>query len=695
MNRPQLPAEMAQANATEFETGINSSNATDGSLLNSDQDLLRILLEPLLRGTKQRLIIRRITRKIESALEKPNINVNELFDGQSILHIACRYGQSNLVMKVLKRPDADVNIKNSDGLTGLHIACRAGSYEHVVVVEALLESPHIDVNIRDPATCRTPLHIAALQGNQASMKMLLKIPSIDLQSTDTDGYLPVHYAAAHPMSPVGVTFAEDIEAHDTNEILLRLCKVEDINAKTSQGLGLLHLAAQAGNTRALKVLLARPGLDINMVETHGNTALHLVEDASVAGILLGGGMDANVQNADGNTALHLALERSMAPLVDLFLQHTNLDGDIPNKKGDRLMHIAAAKCDPETFDWITATCLPRDVNVPGANGETVLHIAARVWQINIAKRLLNMPGIDLNAQDDAGRTPLHLSCEQGHLEFVQCLLDDPFTHVNARDRWRQTPLHIVCKEGHSGIVRLLLSHVHTDAEPTDLRGWTPLHYASQSAYGEPIVSDLLKFTLDVDKKGLANGETALHVAALGGRFNIVRNLLEQGADPHITCTGLVGSDSCKSQDAAGVASKMEIVDLIRDYRWRKPSIIPDPLSDSQKTLLASRASDVCIFWVWPRADDHGIGSRPRRRGLLPDIRAVHEIYDNLADPDPYSEIQGQLKSSSLKKNNNFDKQTITGRNRATKWVHFSAQSVSPKSLGDINTGARHAGKVKK
>ncbi|KAH8773678.1 ankyrin repeat protein, partial [Diaporthe sp. PMI_573] len=95
----------------------------------------------------------------------------------------------------------------------------------------------------------------------------------------------------------------------------------------------------------------------------------------------------------------------------------------------------------------------------------------------------------------------------------------------------QTPLHLACKEGHLEIVRLLLNHFQVDVEAADLRGWTPLHYASQSALGEPIVCALLPFALDIDKQGLANGETALHVAALGGHFSIVRSLLEQGADP--------------------------------------------------------------------------------------------------------------------------------------------------------------------
>jgi ankyrin repeat protein len=691
LKSPQSPTELAQVGpeiltdgTTRNDPGIGSYDSTDNSLAHdSNQKLLTSLLGCFIKARGHKDSMKGISEKVRRVLqEQPNIDVNELIDGQSILHVACRYGQLQLLKDVLKRPNANVNVMTRDGLAGLHIACHQNN-PNVAVVKTLLQSTHIDVNIRDGATFRTPLHVAALQGNHTPMKMLLDKAETDLQSKDLDGYLPVHYAAAHPIRPRIVMFAEDDkeDEDDSDDILLRLCEIEDINARTHQEQGLLHLAAQAGNTTALKVFLAQPGLDINMVDAHGDTALHLVEDTIVAGMLLDKGIDANIQNADGNTALHSALvERCMTGLADLLLHHTKLDGDLPNKKGEQFMHLAAAKWGIETFNRVTAKCLPRSGNVQAANGETVLHIAARVGDIDIIKRLLDIPGIDLNVQDEVGQSPLHLSCGKGHISVVQTLLNDPFTHINARDAWRQTPLHLACKEGHLEIVRLLLNHFHVDVEAADLRGWTPLHYASQSALGEPIVRALLPFTLDIDKQGLANGETALHVAALGGHFSIVRSLLEQGADPRITCTGLVGSDGVNGQDAAGVASKIEIVDLIRHYRWRKVSIIPDPLSDSQKTLLKSHASGVYISWVWPRNEDlpdgHGDSPRRRRRRIFPDIRPVHDIYDGLENHSLFDASRWQLRSSSLNEKKGPHDLIITERQRATKWVHFSAQSVS-------------------
>lgn len=676
---PKVGPDVLGDGMTRGDPGVGSSDSADNDCLpDLVQESLTSLVGPLITGQNKKGFTKTISDRVRRVLqEHPNVDVNELIDGQSILHLACRHGPLQLLKDVLERPNANVNVKTSDGLAGLHIACRA---DKIAVVEALLQSPDIDINIRDGENSRTPLHIATMQGNQAPMKMLLDMAGIDLQSRDIDGSLPVHYAAANPIRSIKWRFTKDVGNDHRNDILHRFCENGAINARTHEKRGPLHLAAQARNTAALKAFLAQPGVNINMRDAHGDTALHLAADIDVAGMLLNRGIDANIKNVDGNTALHSALEECKTELVDLLLQHTKLDEDMPNEKGELFMHQAAAKFGIETFNRIAATSLSRNVNVPTANGETVLHIASRAGDIEIVRYLLGIPGIDLNVQNKNGSSPLHFACENGHIGTVQSLLENLFTYVNARDAWRQTPLHLACKEGNLDIVRLLFNNANLDTDATDLRGWTPLHYASQCPLGELIVCELLPFTSDIDKQGLAHGETALHLAASVGNFRTVQSLLEHGADPRITCTGLVVSNGANGQDAAGVASKIEIVDLIRHYRWRKVSIIPDPLSNPQKTLLGRHAGGVYIFWVWPGTESlsHGHGKVPkrRRRRILPDIRAVHEMYNGLSEPDLFDETKWQLRSASLNEEKRPHGVSTSDRQRATKWVHFSAQSVS-------------------
>lgn len=703
VNLPFQPFNMSQDTTESGKArNINSNGSYVPSVSNDDtflsnQRLLATLIEGLSRFRGKKRLSVKLSSKARRVLEEhPDIDVNEMVDGMGILHYACHHDQMELLNVILKRPNVNVNLKTREGLAGLHIACHE---DNVAVVAALLQSPRIDVNIRDDSNSRTPLHVAAIQGNQTLMKQLLDVTGIEVQARDASGYLPVHYAAGHPMVPIGSWLSDDRQNY-TDEILLRLCSKGAINARTPQRRGPLHLAAEAGNIAALRHLLSQPELDVNMTDSQGDTALHLSEDIDVVTLLLEKGVNADIQNVDGNTALHCALERRCEELTQLLFTSTNLDGDMPNKKGEEFIHIAAAKWDIAIFKKLAATQLDRNINIPAGNGETVLHIAARVGSIDIVEYLLRSSRIAVNAQDEKGRTALHLACEKGHLDVVKNLMSAPLIYINTRDERRQTPLHLASERGHLDIVRVLLGNEHIDAEPGDVHGWTPLHFAtcSESASGEPIVCELLRARIDVNRQVPVSGATALHFASLGGHFKMVLNLLEHGADPRITCDGLFGQDDGMGKDAAGVADKIEIVDLIRHFRWRRISLAPIPLSYPQESLLKRHASGVYIMWEWPRTENspqaHSKSPSHKRQRIFPDISPVYKIYVHLASNSQnlycYEE-QWQLRHASRQqkgwspaldvREKGVRNMNTPERQRATKWVHFSAQNVSTSKIG--------------
>ncbi|KAF8102815.1 hypothetical protein N665_0194s0028 [Sinapis alba] len=133
-------------------------------------------------------------------------------------------------------------------------------------------------------------------------------------------------------------------------------------------------------------------------------------------------------------------------------------------------------------------------------------------------------GFDPNESDNNGRTPLHISASKGSLNCVLLLLDyhaDP----NCRDADGNIPLWEAMVEGHDKIVKVLLEH-GAFIEAGDVG-----HFACTAAEQSNLT--LLKGIV------LHGGDvtlprttctSALHAAVCEGNIEMVKYLLEQGAD---------------------------------------------------------------------------------------------------------------------------------------------------------------------
>ena len=67
----------------------------------------------------------------------------------------------------------------------------------------------------------------------------------------------------------------------------------------------------------------------------------------------------------------------------------------------------------------------------------------------------------------------------------------------------------------------------------DSIGQTPLHYAVCHIYALPLVKVLVEKGADLNVTRNSDGWTALHLAAMFGKADVVHCLLEAGADPSI------------------------------------------------------------------------------------------------------------------------------------------------------------------
>ncbi len=84
-----------------------------------------------------------------------------------------------------------VNRCNNRGRSALYIAAKKGDLESV---RLLLAMPNIDVTAREPWTSCAALPAAIVRGNFYVVSALLRHPDIDVQSADSYGFTPLHYA---------------------------------------------------------------------------------------------------------------------------------------------------------------------------------------------------------------------------------------------------------------------------------------------------------------------------------------------------------------------------------------------------------------------------------------------------------------------------------------------------------------------
>ncbi|GJN35393.1 hypothetical protein PR202_gb24165 [Eleusine coracana subsp. coracana] len=167
-----------------------------------------------------------------------------------------------------------------------------------------------------------------------------------------------------------------------------------------------------------------------------------------------------------------------------------------------------------------------------AKGRNALHFAAAKGRLGICEFLVQEIGLGVNSLSGDGETPLLLAASQGKVAVLAYLLDrggDPAKP----DSGGVTPLHESAENGHTEAVRLLLSK-GVDVDPIYYRG-TPLHLAA-SKDREEAVKILLEHGADggadVNNK-TPHGPTTLMLAVDDGLADIVKFLLEAGADPNI------------------------------------------------------------------------------------------------------------------------------------------------------------------
>ena len=182
-------------------------------------------------------------------------------------------------------------------------------------------------------------------------------------------------------------------------------------------LTLLHMIAMRGQMDIAKQVIALYEDEaskkeaLNAKDSRGNTPLHLMASAAkpsqdMLSLLHTQGADVNVENALGYTPLHVAAEKGHTALVSDLIA-VGAEVKVSQKDGTTPLHYAGnADVAQLLIDANKEVLNQRD-----ENGNTALHLAIEEDRLDVANKLMQSEGVDVNArngQDQKGKTPLDI-----------------------------------------------------------------------------------------------------------------------------------------------------------------------------------------------------------------------------------------------------------------------------------------------
>ena len=427
----------------------------------------------------------------------PNMADN---DGWTPLMVGSQNGH-NKVVEVLLEAKVNPNAFNKDGETAVYLA---SGYGHSVIVSTLLTSG-ADPNIAN-SNKWTPLMISSQEGHNEVVQLLLKA-KVDPNSCSKDGVTAIYWACWNGHSVVVSTL---------------LTAGADPNMAGNDWWTLLMIGSQNGHIEVVELLL-KAKVDTNAYLEDGTTAIYLScqnGQSFVVSTLLTSGADPNMAKHNGWTPLMIGSKNGHNEVVELLLKAT---------------------ADPNA-------CLQ--------NGTTPIYITSRYGHSAVVSTLLTS-GADPNMARSDGWTPLMISSGKGHNEVVELLLKakvDP--NVCLEDG--TTAIYVASRYGHSVVVSTLLT-LGADPNMASSDGWTPLMIGSGKGHKEVVKLFIQHGDININYQAVA-GITALHLASRYGHIDIVRILLESGADSRV-----VDSEGMSPHDFASRYSHHDIVELLYEF----------------------------------------------------------------------------------------------------------------------------------
>ncbi len=242
--------------------------------------------------------------------------------------------------------DNNISLSGANGSKILHYIAnhlKIDSPAKTIFVERAINSG-INLNEQDQQG-RTALHLAALNNNPTLIELLLRQADdtgkikVDINSADTDGVTPLHFAAKTSVQCLNILLA----LVDSDAKILA-----DVNHADKDGRTPLHCAIF--NEECVTQLLKHV-VTIDTADLLGNTAVHCAANKPSLKILLQHGAKSDMPNNEGITPLMYALQSEALISASALL---NAGANIWAKTHDGRTMLDFAILNPHTLAYVQA-----------------------------------------------------------------------------------------------------------------------------------------------------------------------------------------------------------------------------------------------------------------------------------------------------------------------------------------------------